>query len=78
MIKFYLEMGPCDQAYQLAAHPLNEERLLIEIVPSQALYLSVVNQSSTGKVPVCRVLDYDTVHQDKEKIIDNLFKANPA
>ena len=78
VIKFYLEMGPCDQANQLAAHSLNEERLLKETVPSQALYLSVVNQSSTGQVHVCRVLDCDTIHQAKEKIIDALFKANPA
>jgi len=81
VIKFYLDMGPCDEQTHQAANTLNEERLLNEPVPFQTIYVNVVNKChvsslSTATVQICRLLDCDTINQTKEKIIDHLYKSN--
>ena len=85
VIKFYLEMGPCDQQTQQATHSLSEERLLKEALQYQTIYINVVNQCVTSgnsaaspntSVQICRLIDLDTVQQAKEKILDYLYKAN--
>ena len=81
VIKFYTDMGPCDQQTQQAAHTLSEERLLKEHVTYQAIYVNVVNQCqilsppSQTSVQICPLLDCDTVQQAKEKIVSFIFKG---
>jgi plexin B len=82
VIKFYLDMGPCDEQTQQATNTLNEERLLKEFIQFQPVYVNIVNKltaatiSNTTTVQICRLLDCDTINQAKEKILDHLFKTN--
>jgi plexin A len=78
-VKFYLEMGPCDQQTQQAQNTLSEHVLLKETLSYQTIYINIVNQcvsqqSSTTSVQICPLLDCDTVQQAKEKILNFLFK----
>jgi hypothetical protein len=83
VIKFYLDMGPCDEQTQQATNTLNEERLLKEFIQFQPVYVNIVNKltattisNTTTTVQICRLLDCDTLNQAKEKILDHLFKKN--
>jgi hypothetical protein len=86
VIKFFLDMGPCDQQTQHATNTLSEEVLLKEPCLFQTIYVNVVNQCSSQttttttnnnqtNVQICPLLDCDTVQQAKEKIINFLFKT---
>jgi hypothetical protein len=86
VIKFFLDMGPCDQQTHHAANTLSEDALLKETCLFQTVYVNVVNQcakvvngSSNNQthVQICPLLDCDTIQQAKEKIINFLFKTSP-
>lgn len=80
-IKFYLDMGPCDQVKQLALNSLNEDKLLTDLgVHYQIIYANIVinqcllSNPSNKSLYVCPLCDCDTILQAKEKILDYIFK----
>lgn len=82
-IKSYTDMGPCDQVKQLAFNSLNEERLLNDSsMHFQIIYVNIVinqcllSNPSNKSLYICPLIDCDSIHQAKEKIIDYIFKSS--
>ncbi|XP_075926809.1 plexin-B3-like isoform X3 [Petromyzon marinus] len=77
-IKHQVEKGPVDVVLGKAKYSLNDNRLLGEDVEYQQLMLNVTVQGSMEEQPTSvRLLDCDSIHQAKEKILEQVYKNLP-
>lgn len=88
-IRYYLQMGPCDQCQNKAVNTINERSYLsgagmtgsscdsILVWPYQTLYVNlIVNGNTKALFTNVALNDCDSVPQAKEKCLDWVFKSN--
>uniref|UniRef100_H3B608 Plexin B2 n=1 Tax=Latimeria chalumnae TaxID=7897 RepID=H3B608_LATCH len=76
-VKHQVEKGPVDFVQKKAKYTLNDTGLLGDDVEYVSLTVNVIMQGEDTEPTAVKVLNYDTISQVKEKIIDQVYKSVP-